>query len=213
MEQLATLPLDRLLTRAPSPDPHFADAVSRALVDAPAQGERLVELLNSGKLRGMIGTDGTVCETLVARRVLELGYPWALHLTPKQLEAVRELKPARKGVGYGAFLASAGAFGLDIFPLFFSWLELISEPTIKFFGLFALLSGAAAAVNLFFVTGKLSRGHTGLLSVIALMLCWFAFTLTRSVDAMSWGWLAIVWMLTLVATRAAPPTARSGDLR
>jgi hypothetical protein len=220
MEQVATLALplpreegpdalDRLLARAPSADPHFGDAVTRALRDLgpygdqgrTAFGHRVLTLLDSGRLRALAGSDGSTCEAHAAKLLLDLGYPWALHLTPQQLKAVRDLPdPARQRPGHSAFLVSAVASGLNALPLFTGWMRWIADGS-GVGNLLPLLALCAAAVNVMFVSGHLARRQTAMIAVIAGILSWFGYALTERFDAAMWGCLTACWAMTWVATK------------
>ncbi|MFT3841015.1 MAG: hypothetical protein QM723_28750 [Myxococcaceae bacterium] len=217
MEHVATLPLristeptgpdalDQLLLRAPEGDSHLADSINRALSDQP--GPRLLGLLDGGRLFGLTGTDGASCEAIAAKRLLELGYPWALHLSPQQLESVRALpKTPRARPRRVAFLASATAMGLGAIPAFIGLLELISEGTMRGSGLYSLLSLSLVVVNALFAAGVLRQTKGTLISICAIGLTYFGGqlnTFTSAGSDMFWNWLGASWLVTLAAVQLA----------
>lgn len=213
MEHAATLPLristeptgpdalDQLLLRAPEGDSHLADAINRALSDQP--GPRLLGLLDGGRLFGLTGTDGAGCEAIAAKRLLELGYPWALHLSPQQLEAARALRgPPRARPKGAAFLASAVSMGLGAIPAFIGVLELLSGGSMRASGLYALLSLSLVAVNALFATGVLGGTKGSLFALAAIFGSYYGSQLNTFSSAggdFFWTWLLAAWLATLGA--------------
>ena len=67
--------------------------------DTEAWGFTLIEFLEDGAFEGMEDEDGIQCRTCAVEAVLALGYPWALHLTPEDVDRVRDNQWRGKVIG------------------------------------------------------------------------------------------------------------------
>ncbi len=114
--------LDSVLEFPAPHDPDYAEALAAAIAGTPAHtpeqtdalGNRLLALLSDGSLELLRGPE-TNPAGAAAARVLSLGFPWALHLTPEQLALARaHLRPLVTRPSGLAFLASAAASGVAL---------------------------------------------------------------------------------------------------
>ena len=68
---------------------------------APAEAERearaqfLLERLDDEAFHDLYDSDGVSCRAVAVEAVLALGFPWALHLEPDDLDYLRTVKPTR----------------------------------------------------------------------------------------------------------------------
>jgi len=101
-------PLDRALASARAPG---ADGVARRAVldrlatldlgDPRATADRLQQLLASEALGSLRGTDGTSARAVAVERLLGLGYPYALEVSPEDLAHWRQERPSGASDGRG----------------------------------------------------------------------------------------------------------------
>ena len=101
-------PLDRALASARAPG---ADGVARRAVldrlatldlgDPRATADRLQQLLASEELGSLRGTDGTSARAVAVERLLGLGYPYALEVSPEDLAHWRQERPSGASDGRG----------------------------------------------------------------------------------------------------------------
>ncbi len=174
-------PLSALLSSATPDDPHFTDALNEAIREAPAGtreeaaalAERLLAMLESGRLEVLRGTGDEPAAVVAAARVLELGFPWALHLSPEQLARVRAMKkpsPARpRGA---AFVCSAVSTGMTLTCLLTSERQWPPPPSAFWSTFYALALVFMLALNGAFSLGRAPRWITAGLSAALLVFCW-----------------------------------------
>ena len=114
--------LDRALASAQAPG---ADAGARRVLlerlaqldlGAPrATADRLEQLLAGGALAPIRGPDGTSARAVAVDRLLALGYPYALEVSPEDLSHWRAERPSEAGDGRGlAVLVVSGAVCLSL---------------------------------------------------------------------------------------------------
>jgi hypothetical protein len=76
-------------------------------------GETLVQFLDEGAFDRLVDEDGVGCRRRAVEAVLALGWPWAMHLTPFDVDLLR----ARRRLPIGA----AVAIGMLAGTLLFAW--------------------------------------------------------------------------------------------
>ena len=102
----------------------WADALNALLAAPPAAADRdawgaaLTDLLDEGAFDGFVDTDGVNCRHRAVESLLALGYPWALHVTPADLDRRRRPRLPRWLVTAGVALS-----GSLIFLWAWSWLQ------------------------------------------------------------------------------------------
>jgi hypothetical protein len=101
-------PLEHALAeaRAPGADDRvrrsFVDRLSRLDVGSPrATADCLQNLLASGDLATLRASDGTSARAVAVERLLALGYPYALEVSPEDLAHWREERPSEATDGRG----------------------------------------------------------------------------------------------------------------
>lgn len=90
----------------------LVDRLSRLdLGDARATADRLEALLSSGELASLRGRDGRSVRAVAVDRLLQLGYPFALEVTPEDLAHWRAERPtdSSDGRGLAVLLVSVSA--------------------------------------------------------------------------------------------------------
>lgn len=92
----------------------WATLVNEALAArAEGCGETLVQFLDEGAFDGLVGEDGVACRRRAVEAVIALGWPWALHVTPADLDTLR----GQRRLPLGA----AVAIGVVAGALLFAW--------------------------------------------------------------------------------------------
>jgi hypothetical protein len=66
-------------------------------VDREAWAQFLLEKLDDEAFHDLYDTDGVSCRAVAVEAVLALGFPFALHLEPDDLDYLRTVTPARSG--------------------------------------------------------------------------------------------------------------------
>ena len=104
----AQAPLEHALAeaRAPGADERvrraFADRLSRLDLGSPrATADYLQTLLASGDLATLRASDGTSARAVAVERLLALGYPYALEVSPEDLAHWRSERPSEAADGRG----------------------------------------------------------------------------------------------------------------
>ncbi|HUM12338.1 MAG TPA: hypothetical protein VLT82_15430 [Myxococcaceae bacterium] len=92
--------------RAPGADEDtrraFADRLARLdLGDPRSTADRLLQLLASGELATFRGSDGSSARAAAVERLLALGYPYALEVSPEDLAHWRAERPSEATDGRG----------------------------------------------------------------------------------------------------------------
>ena len=79
----------------------LATKLNELMRGAPAETERearaqfLLERLDDEAFHDLYDSDGVSCRAVAVEAVLALGFPWALHLEPDDLDYLRTVKPTR----------------------------------------------------------------------------------------------------------------------
>lgn len=79
----------------------LAGRLNQLLRRPPSEAERelwaqfLLERLDDEAFHDLYDTDGVSCRAVAVEALLGLGFPWALHLEPDDLEYLRTVKPSR----------------------------------------------------------------------------------------------------------------------
>lgn len=79
----------------------LAGQLNALLRKRPVEAERerwaqfLIERLDDEAFHDLYDSDGVSCRAVAVEAVLALGFPWALHLRPDDLEYLRTVKPSR----------------------------------------------------------------------------------------------------------------------
>ncbi|HZX41885.1 MAG TPA: hypothetical protein VFE93_08615 [Myxococcaceae bacterium] len=101
-------PLEHALAtaRAPGADAGtrraLIDRLSRLELESPrATADRLLQLLASGELATFRASDGTSARAVAVERLLALGYPYALEVSPEDLAHWRAERPSEATDGRG----------------------------------------------------------------------------------------------------------------
>ncbi len=97
----------------------WATLVNDALATrAEGCGETLVRFLDEGAFDGLVGEGEVPCRRRAVESVLSLGWPWAMHVTPADLDALR----ARRRLPWQLTWLIAGISGLLALSAFLHWL-------------------------------------------------------------------------------------------
>jgi hypothetical protein len=115
-------PLEHALAQAQAPGADervrraFVDALPRLDLGNPrATADRLQSLLSSGALATLRASDGTSARAIAVERLLALGYPYALEVSPEDLAHWRTERPSEATDGRGvAVLVMAVAVCLSL---------------------------------------------------------------------------------------------------
>lgn len=79
----------------------LAAQLNQLMRTAPSDAERearaqfLLERLDDEAFHDLYDSDGVSCRAVAVEAVLALGFPWALHLEPDDLDYLRTVKPSR----------------------------------------------------------------------------------------------------------------------
>ncbi|MBK7862237.1 MAG: hypothetical protein IPJ65_27245 [Archangiaceae bacterium] len=103
----------------------LAGRLNALLRQVPAEAERegfaqfVVEKLDDEGFHDLYDGDGVSCRAVAVEAVLALGFPYALHLTPTDLEYLRSVKPAGSSVGLWGAMALVTGVLVALFALAF----------------------------------------------------------------------------------------------
>jgi len=211
-------PISALLASATPGDPHFTDALNEAIREAPADtieertalGQRLLAMLEAGRLETLRGTDEEPAAVVAAARVLELGFPWALHLSPEQLAQVRALRTAEPPRPRGlAFVCSAISTGMTVTCVLAAGLPALVGEHDFWRVLYALSLVGMLALNGGFALGRLPRWIAAGVSSGLLVLFWLVADWLPLPCGGDLGLLATVAPFFWAALAAAVPPRRA----
>jgi hypothetical protein len=115
-------PVEHALAQAQAPGADqrvrhaFVDGLTRLDLGSPrATADRLQSLLSSGALATLRASDGTSARAIAVERLLALGYPYALEVSPEDLAHWRAERPSEATDGRGlAVLVMAVAVCLSL---------------------------------------------------------------------------------------------------
>ncbi len=90
----------RVQQAATSRDPKGVDTLNRELASLPRDGGRpvadaLLRLLEGGRLEGLVDTAGRSARATAAMALVGMGYPYALELSPEDLDHLRQAQGPR----------------------------------------------------------------------------------------------------------------------
>lgn len=121
--------LEEALAQLEHPDAdrqELAGRLNHALLTAPKDGGRpladvLLRALESGRLSELVGPDGRSCRAAAAEALISLGYPYALELSPEDLDHLRQEGSPRTPAPYllsglGIVAATAGLEAVSPVP-------------------------------------------------------------------------------------------------